>query len=94
MATMKYLKVRKDSDALAYQHHIGKRLKARARVMNISDPVVMPLSLKRGAPDTSIREIKQRFKEYRYDGPKFMKGCGETEMFVYDVLGLDIELTA
>jgi hypothetical protein len=40
------------------------------------------------------REIKQRFKEYRYDGPKFMKGGGETEMFVYDVLGLDIELTA
>jgi hypothetical protein len=40
------------------------------------------------------REIKHRFKAYRYDGPKFMKGGGETEMFVCDVLGLDIELTA
>lgn len=35
MATMKYLKVRKDSDALAYQRHIGKRLKARARATRI-----------------------------------------------------------
>ena len=51
---MRYLKTRKDSDALAYQRHIGKRLKARARAMSISDPVVMPLRLKRGAPDKSI----------------------------------------
>lgn len=51
---MRYLKTRKDSDALAYQRHIGKRLKARARAMNISDPVVLPLKLQRGAPDKSI----------------------------------------
>jgi len=51
---VRYLKTRKDSDALAYQRHIGKRLKARARAMSISDPVVMPLRLKRGAPDKSI----------------------------------------
>ena len=51
---MRYLKTRKDSDALAYQRHIGKRLKARARAMSISDPVVMPLSLKRGASDKLV----------------------------------------
>ena len=51
---MKYLKTRKDSDALAYQRHIGKRLKSRARAMNISDPVVMSLSLQRDALDTAI----------------------------------------
>lgn len=51
---MRYLKTRKDSDALAYQRHVGKRFKSRARAMNISDPVVMPLVSKRGAPESSI----------------------------------------
>mgnify|MGYP004088634027 CR=1 FL=1 len=33
---MRYLKTRKDSDALAYQRHIAKPLKSRARVMNVA----------------------------------------------------------
>ena len=51
---MRYLKTRKDSDALAYQRHIAKPLKSRARVMNVADPVVLPLKLKRGAPDVEV----------------------------------------
>ena len=51
---MRYLKTRKDSDALAYQRHVQKHLKARARVMNVADPVVLPLKLKRGAPDVDV----------------------------------------
>ncbi len=51
---MRYLKTRKDSDALAYQRHIQKHLKARARVMNVSDPIVIPLALRKGAPDTGV----------------------------------------
>lgn len=51
---MRYLKRRKDSDALAYQRHVQKHLKARARVMNVSDPIVRPLKLRKGAPDSAV----------------------------------------
>ena len=51
---MRYLKTRKDSDALAYQRHITKPLKSRVRVMNVADPVVLPLKLKRGVPDVDV----------------------------------------
>ena len=44
----------KDCDALAYQRHIAKPLKSRTRVMNIADPLVLPLKLKRGAPDVDV----------------------------------------
>ena len=51
---MRYLKTRKDSDALAYQRHVAKPLKSRARVMHVSDPIVIPLKLKKGAPDVEV----------------------------------------
>ena len=60
---MRYLKTRKDSDALAYQRHIAKPLKSRARVMRVSDPIVIPLKLKKGAPDVEVAAEIQAWNE-------------------------------
>ena len=57
---MKYLKTRKDSGALAFQRAVGKRFKARARALGISDPIVMPLNISQGAPDTDIAAALKR----------------------------------
>ena len=60
---MKYLKTRKDSGALAFQRAVGKRFKVRARALGISDPIVMPLNISQGAPDTDIAAALQRCNE-------------------------------
>ena len=60
---MKYLKTRKDSGALAFQRAVGKRFKARARALGISDPIVMPLNISQGAPDTDIAAALKRCNE-------------------------------
>jgi hypothetical protein len=74
---VRYLKTRKDSDALAYQRHIGKRLKSRARAMNISDPVVMSLSLQRGASDSAIASELERCNQ---QFETLMRFLGQTDI--------------
>ena len=74
---MRYLKTRKDSDALAFQRHVQKHLKVRARVMNVSDPIVMPLKLRKGAPDAAVAaEIEACNERYA----TLMRFLGQTDI--------------
>ena len=74
---MRYLKTRKDSDALAYQRHIQEHLKARAQVMKVSDPIVIPLALRKGAPDTAVAaEIETCNERYA----TLMRFLGQTDI--------------
>ena len=86
---MKYLKTRKDSGALAFQRHIAKRFKARAKALSISDPIVMSLDLSQGSPDTQIAAALQRCNE-QYE--TLMRFLSQTDMGA--VLKADLEAAA
>ena len=63
---MKYLKRRKDSDALYYQRRIHKHLIARAAKFNLSSPITRPLNLSASkATDIQIAtRLEQRNKQF------------------------------
>ena len=74
---MKGLKIRKDSDALAYQRKLPKHVQAKAKQLGLSAVITKKLSLKKGAADKAIATaIEDHNKTYR----KLVRCLEETDL--------------